>query len=412
MPRLKIAFVAPPFSGHLHPILGLAKLVEDVAEVFIVSTPGAIAEAERSGLRGRSILPDREALIHAIVAPGRPVRSNPFLLYRQLRANVSMQGEMLGALESVCREERPDLILADFTIPVAGVVAQRLGLPWWTSLPSPCVFETPDGPPAYCGGLAPARNAAEAALHRLLRAGTRAFKHLMFRTFRKTFCSVGLTSVYREDGSERVYSPELILALGLPELEFPRTYPAHFRFLGPILHTPPAAGPAPHFEAGRRHVLISLGTHLDHHRDDLARVARRLAAEQTEWVFHLTEGRAGGEVSERSGNLHRYSFVSYAEHLPRYDLVIHHGGTGILYHTLRRGLPAVVLPLDFDQFDYAARLAAAGVAVWARGFEDLPRAFAEAVQHGRLRDRAEALRRAIEGMDARTWLYERLLRLA
>ena len=33
-----------------------------------------------------------------------------------------------------------------------------------------------------------------------------------------------------------------------------------------------------------------------------------------------------------------------------------------MYHTLAAGLPALVLPLDYDQFDHAARLDAAGVA--------------------------------------------------
>lgn len=411
MRQLKVCLVAPPFSGHLHPVLGLARMLDGVAETCVISTPSALAAVAASGLRGRQILPDREELIHEIVSPGRPVRSHPLLLYRQLRANVSLQGEMLTALESVFAEERPDLVIADFTVPVAGVAAERIGCPWWSSVPSPCVFETPDGPPAYCGGLRPARNDFEAAQHRVLRAGVRVFKHLMFLTFRRTFRAAGLTSVYRADGTERVYSPHLILGLSLPELEFPRTYPERFHLIGPVLFTPPGPDAPPSFIEQRKHVLISLGTHLAHHKEEAARVVRQLARDHPDWIFHLTDGQAGGGRREIEGNFHRYSFVSYAGQLARYDLVIHHAGTGILFRCLQHGLPAVVLPLDFDQFDYAARLVHAGAAVRARGFDDLPRAFAEATTRiVELQARACGLQAAMRSRDPAAFLRAEVLR--
>ncbi len=85
-----------------------------------------------AGLKGHAVLAGREQLILDIVAPGREVKSNPLLLYRQLRANVSMQTEMKGALAAAFFSMRPGLVIADFTIPVAGVVAQEHGVRWWT----------------------------------------------------------------------------------------------------------------------------------------------------------------------------------------------------------------------------------------------------------------------------------------
>jgi len=61
-------------------------------------------------------------------------------------------------------------------------------------------------------------------------------------------------------------------------------------------------------------------------------------------------------------NFTRLPFVDYETHIARYDAIVHHGGSGILYYCLRAGKPAVVCPMDYDQFDNAARLAHAGVA--------------------------------------------------
>lgn len=199
----------------------------------------------------------------------------------------------------------------------------------------------------------------------LFRKLTRAFKRLMFFLFRDEFRRVGLTSVYREDGSERAYSEEAILACSVEEIEFPRSYPQHFHFIGPSLFTPGPSS-APEFMAGKRHILVTLGTHLEHEKDALADRFITIAAMHPEWVVHFTDGKAAGSGSCRTGNFHRHDFIAYNEFLSRCDLVVHHGGTGILLHCLKLGLPAVVIPGDFDQFDHAARLEHAGVARWAR----------------------------------------------
>lgn len=358
-----ICLAGPPFCGHINPLLGIGIHLSKSADVTIVSTPSAMEAVRQAGLKGHAVLAGRENLIHEIVSPGREVKNHPLLLYRQLKANVSMQLEMLGALEAAFASIKPDLVIADFTIPVAGIAARGCGARWWTTTPAPCVYETPDGPPAYCGGLRPATTPAGRARERLLRAGVRGFKRLMFQLFRKTFTRAGITSVYREDGTERVYSPERVLALGMKELEFPRTYPAQFQFIGPVLYNAQGTGPAPVFEAGRKHVLVSIGTHLDHFKEGLAGHLRALAKEHGEMAFHFTDGRPGGDSAEQDGNFHRYSFVSYEDYLKRYDLVIHHCGTGIMYHCLKHGIPSIVLPLDFDQFDNAARLESAGACV-------------------------------------------------
>ena len=77
------------------------------------------------------------------------------------------------------------------------------------------------------------------------------------------------------------------------------------------------------------------------------------------------------------GALQRHAWVDYPSWVPRMRAVLHHGGAGVMWECLRAGVPALVLPNDYDQFDHAARLQAAGVAVRLRH----PREIGPALQH-------------------------------
>lgn len=397
----KVFLIGPPFSGHLHPLLGIGLRLQTEAEVTVLTTPGGVAAAASVGLRGRAILVEQEKAIWEIAEPGRDVKGNPFLLHRQLKANVALLAGMKKELDALFRDEKPDLIIADFTVPVAGLSAQQQGLRWWTTLPSPCVFETPDGPPAYFGGLRPATSSLQRGFHGLGRLATRCFKRGLWWLFRKEFRELGFPGIYRADGSEEVYSPERILALGIAELEFPRTYPAHFQLIGPVLLTPPDDGPQPVFaNDGRPHVLITLGTHLPHAKARLAEEIQVIAQRHPQIVFHFSHGRAGADQNRRENNFHEYAFVSYARHLPKFDLIVHHAGAGVMNHALLHGKPSVVYPLDFDQFDNSARLVAAGVALRAQKLSDLETVIIRALQDEALRSRCQIMSTVMQRYDA------------
>ncbi|WP_395740681.1 glycosyltransferase [Prosthecobacter sp.] len=389
MSRKKVFLIAPPFSGHLHPLLGLAEKLQETADVTVLSTPGA---ARQCAVPFKPILAQHEHAVWAIAEPGQDVKSNPLLLYRQLKANIALLGDLKAELAALFGREKPDLVIADFTVPVAGIIATEMGIPWWTALASPCVFETPDGPPAYCGGLLPARNPVQRMQHALLRKTTRVFKRAMHRLFRQELCSIGLPSIYRADGSEAVYSPQRILALGVPEIEFPRTYPPHFQFIGAVLHTPKDDTPAPDFPQDERPcVLITLGTHLPHAKAALAASMRAIAQRHPSIVFHFTHGRVTDIPFANTENFQEHCFISYARHLPRYALVVHHAGAGILNHCLYHGIPSVVMPLDYDQFDNAARLVSHGLAVRAKKHVHLEDAILGALRDAELKARCVAM---------------------
>lgn len=375
---MRIDLIAPPYSGHLHPILAMALELAPTHRVRVLSTPAGAAEAAACGLPARALLDaDADRELRRISDPRHAVGSHPVRMLRQLRAALAVMARLRDALEATYAHARPGLVIADFTVPVAGAVASRLGVPWWTSLPSPCVIETPDGPPAYLGGLRPADGPLSHARDAAARALVRAFKRTLHRSHRARMRALGFPALYRADGSEAAYSPQRILALGLPSLEFPRRWPDAVRFVGPRL--PPAGRrtpwlperPAPRFRAGRRHVLVTLGTHLGWAKDALDRRLRDLAAAMPDVEIHFSDGDAQAQHHGQAGNYQRLAYVDYAQWLGRYDLVVHHGGAGIMYQCIATARPAIVMPQDYDQFDHAARLDAAGAAIRLRRADGL-----------------------------------------
>ena len=91
--------------------------------------------------------------------------------------------------------------------------------------------------------------------------------------------------------------------------------------------------------------------------------------------------------------------------------VLHHGGAGVMWECLRAGVPALVLPQDYDQFDHAARLEAAGVALRLRHPREIESALRRVLQGDAGLQPArfvEALRPGAAEARVRTLVRERL----
>jgi rhamnosyltransferase subunit B len=64
------------------------------------------------------------------------------------------------------------------------------------------------------------------------------------------------------------------------------------------------------------------------------------------------------------------AYASFSALFPRVAAVVHHGGIGTLSQALRAGVPQLIRPMAYDQFDNASRACRLGVAM-----ELLPRAY-------------------------------------
>ncbi|MEO1526247.1 MAG: nucleotide disphospho-sugar-binding domain-containing protein [Planctomycetota bacterium] len=357
-----IAFVAPPFGGHLFPQLELAERIRECvdAEVCFFSTPEAAAAVELAGFEFAAVISDQGPKVIEISDTPTQVGSNPFRLLSQFRSNLGLMGQLREELRLHWEQRRPDMVIVDFTVPIAGLLAKEMDVRWWTSMPTPCAMETADGTPTYLGGWMPATSKFGSLRDAAGRQLIRGFKCGVHRMFRKQLASIGVASIYREDGTEAIYSDEKVLALGLREFEFDRTWPSPVEFVGPLTRSPAFEHDSPVFESGKRHVLVSLGTHLWWAKGTARKLIHAVAEEMPEFVFHFSDGRhrdeATGAYPLLESNFHRYKYLPYDRYMAQYDAAIHHGGTGVLYSCLQHAVPALVWPQDYDQFDHAARL--------------------------------------------------------
>jgi UDP:flavonoid glycosyltransferase YjiC (YdhE family) len=374
-------------AGHLHPVLGIAARLarEPGLEVRVISTAAALPAISASGVTGLALLDGADEVIETVVNPPYRIGSNPRLLLRQFRAAVALQADFRRELLLAWAERRPDLVIADFTMGAVGTAADDIGVPWWTTHPSPCAIEGRAGPPAYLGGWRPGRSPLGRARDRIGRSWVRAFKRLAPRLAGVRLADVGVTRQYRPDGSESIYSAERVFALTPEAVEYPRALPAAVRYVGPVLHTPASRVAPPVLDGARRAVLVTAGTHLPWHKDALVAWAAEAARGLPDVEVHVSLGGTGRGTAASPPGVVVHDYVDYARDLPRFDAVVHHGGAGVLGHTLAAGLPSVVWPVDYDQFDHAVRLVDAGVAVRVRRSADL----------------AEALRRVLDGSSYR-----------
>jgi len=362
MTRPRIDLICPPFSGHLHPMLAIGRALMRDYDIRVISTPAAQERIRAAGLDGVETLIGSDPALHKLTSPGYALGSKPWRLRATFTSALPWFYTIKDELCALYQDHRPDLVIVDFTLFNAGAVVESMGIAWWTSLPSPCVLETSDGPPAYLGGWMPCDGVFGKIRDALGRACVRSFKRMVGFCYRNEIKRMGLAGVYRKDGTEAIYSSDCILILGMQALEFTNHWPAAVSVVGPMLYTPPSSIPAPVFIPGRKHVLVTMGTLLDWAKDKIALAVEQMAKALPEIEFHFSDGQSAGKNIQRIHNFTRLPFVDYETHIAGYDAVVHHGGSGILYYCLRAGKPAVVCPLDYDQFDNAARLAHAGVA--------------------------------------------------
>lgn len=382
MNRPRIELLSPPYAGHLHPILAIGRALAAFADVDVLSTAAAQARIRAAGLNAVEVLPGADPELIAIAEPPEPVGGNPLRLNAQLKRSLALQAGFAAALDARYRARRPGLLIADYTIVSAGPVAERHGIPWWTSHASPCVIEAPGGPPAYFGGWRPGRGAFGRLRDAAAARSVRGFKHAVYRLHRRALRDLGHPAPYRDDGSEAAYSPECILALGLHEFEFARDWPEAVRFVGPMLWSPPARIQTELAQTDAPQVLVTMGTHLGRGKDTMARHLDAIAARHPRWRIHFSDGRLADEAAALPGGLQRHAWVDYPNWIPRMSAVLHHGGAGVMWECLRAGVPALVLPQDYDQFDHAARLEAAGVALRLRHPREIEAGLAQVLDGG------------------------------
>ncbi|GHT46274.1 glycosyl transferase [Planctomycetales bacterium] len=371
---LTIAYVAPPLAGHLFPQLQLARYLKsqgfDNQRFF--SCPKMQSAVEADGIGFTPILADKENEVLAISLTDAPVMSRLSGMFAMVKNTLAVMRQFSEELNEHWTNDKPDLVIVDHLSPFAGVIAEKLGIPWWTAIVSPELIEAKQGPPSFCGSLQPAKNLFGRCRNAFFRGVVRCFKKTVFQLFRKQITELGIKTIYRPDGTESYFSSEIILGLAVQELEFDLGFPKAMRWVGPCPESPKRDVPPPEYEAGKKHILITLGTQIPWAREKHETLFQRVAGLCPDTVFHFTRGKVYDETPKSGntlvpGNLRFYEYIPYtAETFSHYDVIVHHCGIGAYYTAIEAAVPQLLLPQDFDQHDCAARLTYHGLGLRAK----------------------------------------------
>ena len=370
MKRIRIDVVVVPLSGHLYPTMNLLVplLNNPQYEIRLFTGPQKKEVAEVAGF---TVVPILENHIEEFErAANNDQQLGVLSAYHQLSESIDLINLVSDQLLEEWSKNRPDIVIADFITLSGGLVANQLGIPWISTMATQFAIETTDGPPCFFGGLGSPKNRWQVSVQFLGRKATRLVKRIVSFSFRDSLKRYNF-KLYNQLGHETIYSPYSILGIGMKEVELKKGFPEHYKWVGPSGASVEAGEDypldlSPFME--RKKVLMTCGTQLAWAKENLIYQATQLAKAHPDCHFFVTRG-VGGESFQCENlmeNLSVVSYLPYKEYIPQMDYVIHHGGAGIFYQCIIYGKPALILPHDYDQFDYAVRGVEAGVAFTAK----------------------------------------------
>ena len=369
MKKIKIDVVIVPLSGHLYPTMNLLLPLLDNPqyEIRLFTGPQKKAVAEATGFNVVPILEDHIEDFER--AANNDQQLGILSAYQQLSSSIDLINLVSDQLLEEWHMNRPDIVIADFITLSGGLVANQLGIPWISTMATQFAIETTDGPPCFFGGLGSPKNGWQVSVQFLGRKATRLVKRIVSFLLHDRLKRYHF-KLYNQLGHETIYSQYSILGIGMKEVELKKGFPKHYKWVGPSGASVEAGEDYPLDLSpfmDRKKVLVTCGTQLAWAKDNLIFQAKQLAKAHPDFHFFVTLG-VGGEPFQCENlmeNLSLVSYLPYKEYIPQMDYVIHHGGAGIFYQCIIYGKPALILPHDYDQFDYAVRGVEAGVALTA-----------------------------------------------
>ena len=370
MKRIKIDVVVVPLSGHLYPTMNLLipLLNNPRYDIRLFTGPQKKDVAESAGFH---VVPILENHIEDFErAANNDQQLGILSAYQQLSSSIDLINLVSDQLLKEWQMNRPDIVIADFITLSGGLVANQLGIPWITTMATQFVLETTDGPPCLIGGMGSPKNSWQVLEQFLGRKITRLGKRIVTFLLRDRLRRYHF-KLYNQKGQETIYSPYSILGIGMKEVELKKGFPEHYCWVGPFGASVEAVEDYPldlSAFPNRKKVLVTCGTQLAWAKDNLIYQTKQLAKVHPDFHFFVTRGVGGQpfKCEHLMENLSVVSYLPYKEYIPQMDYVIHHGGAGIFYQCIIYGKPALILPHDYDQFDYAVRGVEAGVAYTAK----------------------------------------------
>lgn len=368
-------FIAAPASGHVNPTLPVvAELTRRGHAVTFVTGPAHLAAVAAAGARAVEI----------------PWLLDPTSLSRERFSTTTLLELLNGLLDAVTplmdqlvdEARGADCVCFDATVaPVAAALAERLGVPAVSLIPSMAVNEHLPLAELLPPDFRPDNEA-------LVRYGTRLHE---FGT------SQGLSAPLLP-----LVVPEVPLTLVFVPPAFQiaaDTFDASYRFVGPTVPTPGEDWPAPE---GRKLLLVSLGTAFTD-RPDVFRTCAAAFAD-TDWHVVMSTGRtARQELGTLPVNVEAAASVPQTAILRQATAFISHAGMNSIMESLACAVPLVTLPQVPEQALNARRVVDLGLGASLESQDLTPDLVRETVlavaADERVRDRLKWMSGEIEAAD-------------
>jgi UDP:flavonoid glycosyltransferase YjiC (YdhE family) len=359
---IKLLCIAPPLSGHLFPVIHLMKKIEvDYPRKYQIIIMTGIEKKEYVESQGFEFIQ-----LH---------KSNPHFtkkltaltsLFQQYKMMSKDYEKLTDEIVEQLIEIKPDITIVDFVSYHASSAVQYLNLPWITHFATPFIIDTKDGVPSFLKGLRYKDNLTYKTRDKLLNSVQKSTKRTIVRLQKKQLGKYQY-KLYDGSGYEKIYSKYGILALGAKELEFPKNWPENMHFVGHgAVSEELEVKFQPGFYVSKKKILITTGTISIDNAEKTYKLFEEIAQKMPEHYFVFTDGNIKSEQVDVKENIERHPFIPYENNLPEFDIVIHHGGAGIVYSTIRHEKYAIVMPNMYDQYDFAARLEYNQLATWIR----------------------------------------------
>jgi UDP:flavonoid glycosyltransferase YjiC (YdhE family) len=186
---------------------------------------------------------------------------------------------------------------------------------------------------------------------------------------------------------------DLTLVATLPQLEYPRRWPAGVHVTGPMILDPPH--PPLELPPGDDPLVLIAPSTVKDREGRLARVALAALADLPVRVVLTTSGSGWRPRGPVPRNAVVADWVDYPQLMGAASLVICHGNHGTLVRALSEGLPVIVTPAMPDDAEHGARVAWAGAGLMVPkrllGRRTLRAAIGRALDEPALRECAAAI---------------------
>jgi MGT family glycosyltransferase len=391
---MKFIIASPPFTGHLNPMLSIARtLIAGGHEVVVTTGTYLRKRVEAAGARFVPLLPgadfengdmNKVHPEHSLIPPG------PARVEAEFGDNIiePMPYQYEG-LRQILETFKADAIIADalFTGTLPFLFGPRAKRPVIIhSNPSMLVSERDDGAPGGMG-FPPAETDAQLEEYRAARkVADRLCLDLLKARADRLLAQYGLGPSTMPLFDVITAMPDAFIQATVPGFEYPRrNLPSTVRFVG-CLPVPPSNLPDPDWigdlDGSRKVVLVTQGTYANFDLGQLiAPTLAALANEPDVLVVATTGGRPVSEIPGNiPGNARLAEFLPFERLLAKVDVAVTNGGYGTVSLALKAGIPLVVAGLTEDKADITTRVAWSGAGINLAVNEPTPDAVRDAVR--------------------------------